>query len=1006
MDFLLNQLKEQTKLFQNSSTYKQETILNEIKTLLETAPFKVKGRLFEHYLAFLYKGNGYLATVVGGRGDGGADIIIRHPKALDRTFLIVQAKNHQKPLNFDETRLELLKFETESSKKYDCKNYALVSINGFVEACNSLKKTNMRMDNWFYVTSLIKNFNLEQVDNKQKKPHIELFAHNQLAYQELTEILKNENRVAVVQATGTGKSFIILQLLLDYYNKPKIVIAPSKYIINNFKEKHEWSIHKTTFLTYQKINRMKKVDLLNLKVDLIIFDELHRIGAKQWEKSCSFLAKINPYAKIIGFSATPIRYMDNKRDMVADFFHNQRTTELSLTRSIAEGILPMPIYISALYTMDDEILKYKNKIKNSVNDEDEKIELLSKLDAQRILWNESFGIDLILSKHLPKTNDNMKFIIFCETIEHLEKIYPDALKWFNNALPYKIINYYLIHSKRSGENQSLKKFSDNEKKNTIDLLFCVDKLNEGLHLKEITGVIFLRKTNSPIIYYQQMGRALMVRNESPIIFDLVNNFENILCNNFIKDLRGSLKQEQRYRQGLGLPYECPNVHVYEYLKDAKELFNSIEASLKTNWDKRYEELTIYYQMYGHSDVPQSYPENPLLGFWVSSQRQFYKKQTLSEERIKKLNSLNFSWSTVDQVPWEDRLSSLIAFKEREGHLKVPSSYEDDNNLGRWVINTRRSYKLNKLSKFKINSLNQIGFEWELRTNFDWEQMLNLLFEFQNLYGHPFVPQKYISKDGLPLGQWLVNQKSFYRNKELSNERMEALSNFIAIWENPYEWAWNVRFYELADYKKQHNHTNVPTEEVGQVFEFCSILRMPFGKWVKLQRSLYQKNELPQEKIKKLNSLKFEWDFDPKWEFMRQELIAYGKEVGTINFAKYEKDSPHYTLGNWCNNQRAAYRKGILSEYRIQKLEEIGFLWDLKGVERGDRISKIHASWLNNLEIFKTYYEESSFSLELLKKEDIKLYRWIFKQIRLFKEGDLDFRKIQLFKEIGFDLTEF
>ena len=58
----------------------------------------------------------------------------------------------------------------------------------------------------------------------------------------------------------------------------------------------------------------------------------------------------------------------------------------------------------------------------------------------------------------------------------------------------------------------------------LKLLFCVNMLNEGLHVNDIDGVIMLRPTISPIIYLQQLGRALSVgHNEHPLIFDIVNN---------------------------------------------------------------------------------------------------------------------------------------------------------------------------------------------------------------------------------------------------------------------------------------------------------------------------------------------------------------------------------------------------------------------------------------------------------------------------------------------------
>ena len=60
------------------------------------------------------------------------------------------------------------------------------------------------------------------------------------------------------------------------------------------------------------------------------------------------------------------------------------------------------------------------------------------------------------------------------------------------------------------------------------LLFCIDALNEGIHADDISGVILMRPTISPIIYKQRIGRALSAaKAKEPVIFDIVNNIENL-----------------------------------------------------------------------------------------------------------------------------------------------------------------------------------------------------------------------------------------------------------------------------------------------------------------------------------------------------------------------------------------------------------------------------------------------------------------------------------------------
>lgn len=60
-------------------------------------------------------------------------------------------------------------------------------------------------------------------------------------------------------------------------------------------------------------------------------------------------------------------------------------------------------------------------------------------------------------------------------------------------------------------------------------------LNEGIHVDDVDGVILLRPTVSPIIYLQQIGRALSAGSKNqPVIFDLVNNFDSLYCIDCLK----------------------------------------------------------------------------------------------------------------------------------------------------------------------------------------------------------------------------------------------------------------------------------------------------------------------------------------------------------------------------------------------------------------------------------------------------------------------------------------
>ena len=66
-------------------------------------------------------------------------------------------------------------------------------------------------------------------------------------------------------------------------------------------------------------------------------------------------------------------------------------------------------------------------------------------------------------------------------------------------------------------------------------------------------------------------------------------------------------------------------------------------SHKAAWDEQFAELVAYQTQHGHCRVSFGYPENPALGLWVSTQRVEKRAGTLSEERIARLDALEFVW---------------------------------------------------------------------------------------------------------------------------------------------------------------------------------------------------------------------------------------------------------------------------------------------------------------------------------------------------------------------------
>ena len=140
-----------------------------------------------------------------------------------------------------------------------------------------------------------------------------------------------------------------------------------------------------------------------------------------------------------------------------------------------------------------------------------------------------------------------------------------------------------------------------------------------------------------------------------------------------------------------------------------------------NWNKRYSELLLFFQTYGHVHVPHTYPQNPQLARWVKRQRrqnkllQQERSSTLDDERIALLNNLGFVWDSHEHR-WQENLIELQDFCIENGHCNVSSNHTN-KKLATWVKCQRRQYKLlmsgkkSSMTQRRIQELEGIGFEW-------------------------------------------------------------------------------------------------------------------------------------------------------------------------------------------------------------------------------------------------------------------------------------------------------
>ncbi len=278
------------------------------------------------------------------------------------------------------------------------------------------------------------------------------------------------------------------------------------------------------------------------------------------------LLQINKESKILGLSATPLRYLDGLRDMAEELFENNIASEMSLEEAIERGILPKATYVSALYGYTKELEKMQENI-DKIKDKEKHQEAQNLLNYLRGKLDEStYNLSELLSTYMQ--NPNGKYIIFCRNIEDMNEKIKQAQEMFGMVNPN--ITVRGVSSKIKESDRILTEFEQDTDESTLKLLYTVNMVNEGYHIEDLDGVVMMRPTFSPTIFTQQLGRALTVGGDKePVVLDLVNNFDS--CK-IIEDFTERMRQYNG-RDGSGKRRKANRIiiSIFDKTKEFREI---------------------------------------------------------------------------------------------------------------------------------------------------------------------------------------------------------------------------------------------------------------------------------------------------------------------------------------------------------------------------------------------------------------------------------------------------
>ena len=801
-----------------------------------------------------------------------------------------------------------------------------------------------------------------------------LYDHNASSYEKIKQGFLEDDVVSIVHATGTGKSYNALQLAYDNKDKKITYIVPSNSIIEHLneiiKENPNLDLKRDfpnlEFITYQSLVNMSEEEIEELDIDLLILDEFHHIGAPVWGSRIDTIVETHEDMQILGMTAYTVRDRGTsyERDMANpetdELFSNTVVSNYDLCDAMIDGVLPKPIYKSGYVYLEKTI----NAIEERLEKENKETKLYKELSV--LLKDVKKRVHEAPSvKDIFKTNikPDGKYIYFCPPITEdgrndINSIMAEVRSWIKEmGLSEDDYEFYVTTSKMGEDGKKNRDafykdvdLNGNKTNKKLRIMFAINQYNEGVHAPGLDGVIMGRGTSSDIVFFEQLGRGLAVRERTkeeydklyskpieeliglckerqikitdinskeeiieqllaPVIIDLANNI------GFIKELENNLtdrvKEIQEKRNGTKRKVHLGNTSfdIDMINEDLFEILRYMYDRLTLTWMDKFNLAKAYYEHHGNLEIPRNfkttngyeYDENGIaLGTWINKQRLAYNGKGLSKissEQIKLLESIVMIWNVYDEE-WMDKYNLAKEYYKRHGNLEVPRSFKTIN-----------------------------GYEYD--------------------------------EKGIALGSWIVRQRYAYkRNEKISPNQIKLLESIGMQW-NVYDKKWMDKFNLAKVYYEHHGNLEVPRS-------FKTINGIDYdengialGSWIINQRYVYngkENNKITPSQIKLLESIGMQWNvYDKKWMEKYNLAKEYYKHHGNLEISSifktingYEYDENGIALGVWIQSQRVSYngksKRKIITPVQIKLLENIGMIWSIHDKE-----------WMDKFKLVENYY---------------------------------------------------
>jgi len=472
-------------------------------------------------------------------------------------------------------------------------------------------------------------------------------------------IIKGRNRILLVMATGTGKTYVAFQIIWRLWKaraKKRILyladrnILIDQTVVNDFKpfsdkmtkikKRQVDKSYEIYMAPYQGVSGVEEWKNIYKQFspdffDLIIVDECHRGSAAEdsaWREILEYYSS----ATQIGMTATPreTKYISNIH------YFGEPVYTYSLKQGIEDGFLaPYKVIRIAMdkdagwRPEDGKVDKYGYAVPDQIYN-------IKDYDRNLVLEKRTERVAEKVTELLKKTDRFGKTIIFCEDIDHAERM----RKAIVNENSDEVAKNYKYVMRITGDNDEGKMELDNfiTPESRYPVIATTSKLlSTGVDAQTCKLIVLDKNINSMTEFKQIIGRGTRINEEFNKFYFTIMDFRQ--ATNLFADPLFDGEPVQIYEPGEDDPVEPPDPPP-DNGDDVDDDYVVIDGSLPELRELRRKLYVDDVEVFVEREQVQYYGDNGKL--ITESLKAFTKKRILKE--YASLDDFLRQWKTSEK----------------------------------------------------------------------------------------------------------------------------------------------------------------------------------------------------------------------------------------------------------------------------------------------------------------------------------------------------------------------